>query len=76
MTTNQQETTEERLQVVFSVVRNAAVTMQRLGTHISAATVELQKTTTEELCFLCGPCRGIISWKPPQQQSDSLCVLG
>jgi hypothetical protein len=36
-----------------------AVSGQRLGKHIPAATDT--NATIEELCFICGPCRDIIS---------------
>jgi hypothetical protein len=44
---------------VYSVVRAAAVSGQRLDKHISAATDT--NSTIEERRFLCGPCRDIIS---------------
>jgi hypothetical protein len=44
---------------VFSVVRAATVATQRCAKHISAATNST--TTIEELCFLCGPCRNVIT---------------
>jgi hypothetical protein len=36
-----------------------AVSGQRLGKHVPAATGT--NATVEELCFLCGPCRDIVS---------------
>jgi hypothetical protein len=45
--------------MVFSVVRPVTVATQRRGKHISAATKP--DTKTEEVRFLRGPCRGIIS---------------
>jgi hypothetical protein len=47
---------------MFSVVRAAAVTTQRYGKHLSAATNP--DTTIEELCFIRGPCRDVISKGP------------
>jgi hypothetical protein len=44
---------------VFSVVRAADLATQRHGKHISEATIP--DTTIEELCFLCGPCRDVIT---------------
>jgi hypothetical protein len=36
-----------------------AVSWQRLGKHVPAATDT--NATIEQLCFLCGPCRDVIS---------------
>jgi hypothetical protein len=43
---------------VFSVIRAAAVEAKWRGKHISAAT---NPDTIEKLCFLCGPCRDVIT---------------
>jgi NADH:ubiquinone oxidoreductase subunit F (NADH-binding) len=43
------------LETAFSVVCAAAVVTHRHGKQLSAATAE------QELCFLCDPCRGVIS---------------
>jgi hypothetical protein len=53
MAMNQHATTEELLEAVFSVVRAATIGMQWHGKHAS--------TTTEELCFLHGLCRDVIT---------------
>jgi hypothetical protein len=44
---------------VFSVGRDAVVSGQRLSKHVPAATDT--NPTTEGRCFLCGPCRDVIS---------------
>jgi hypothetical protein len=43
----------------FSVIRAAAVAMQRRDIHISAAANP--DITIEGLCFLCGQCRDVIN---------------
>jgi hypothetical protein len=52
MATIQHATMEELLEVVFSVVCAMIVTTEWHGKHAS--------TTIEELCFLHGPCQGVI----------------
>jgi hypothetical protein len=52
MATNQHETTEDLVEMVFPVVRAATVATQQCGKHAP--------TTIEELCFLRSPWRGII----------------
>jgi hypothetical protein len=44
---------------VFSVVRAEAVSGQRLSKHVPEAMDT--NTTTEERCFLCCPCRDVIT---------------
>jgi hypothetical protein len=56
--TNEHVTIEEMLEAVFSVVRTAAVAMQRRGKHVSATMNRL--SITEEFwkrCFLLGSCK-------------------
>jgi hypothetical protein len=61
MATNQHATAEEMLEVVFSVVGAATVATQWRGKHAS---------TTEELCFLRGPCRRVINGTSLEFSSD------
>jgi hypothetical protein len=44
---------------VCSVVRSADISGQRLGKHVPA--VMDTNATIEERCFLCGPCRDVIT---------------
>jgi hypothetical protein len=44
---------------VFTVVRAAAVSGQHLGKHVPVAMDT--NATIEERCFLCGPCREVIT---------------
>jgi hypothetical protein len=44
---------------VFSLIRDEAVSGQRFCKHVPVATD--RNATIEERCFLCGPCRDVIS---------------
>jgi hypothetical protein len=44
---------------MFSVVRSTAVSGQKLGEYVPAETDT--NATIGERCFLCGPCRGIMT---------------
>jgi hypothetical protein len=44
---------------VFSMIRAAAIPGQRVGKHVPAMTDT--NATIEERCFVCGPCRDIMS---------------
>jgi hypothetical protein len=52
------------------VVRAAAVAMRRRGKHISAS--KNLDTTIEELCFLCGPWRGVTNETTFKAYSESV----
>jgi hypothetical protein len=57
---------------VFSVVRAAAISGQRLGKHVPAATVT--NVTIKERCLLCGPCRNVITRTAGAISIDSSAV--
>jgi hypothetical protein len=47
-----------------------AVSGQRLCRHVPAATYT--KVTIEELCFICGPCRDVISKEQGETKFNSV----
>jgi hypothetical protein len=59
---------------VLSMVHVGVIVMQRRDKHISVATKP--DTKIEDLCFLRGPCRGVISGTKLRTQSvESQCVM-
>jgi hypothetical protein len=59
---------------VFSVVGTMAVSGQRLGKHVNAATDT--KATKEQEYFLCGPCREVITRAVGVMSSAKFCMGG